>query len=305
MAPATNGADITNGQQPLNQIKQALEIVYDPHSTNDSRKQAGLFLESAKNEKEAPYHGFTLAYDRSQNAVVRHFGLLLLEHAVRYHWADYSVEENTTVRNWILTLAENVKMDGGDPVYLRNKIAQLWVEVAKRSWASEWLDMDELLAKLWENSSTQGNPAQRDLVLSILENLVEDVFNREDSVAGIRNTPLSKACIDIFTPMSVLREYFPQRDPSVVLVSGEEGWLGKLVTMLQKCLDAGVQGNSEVEACAIKVLGTLKVCMGWAIPKYVHTPAPPPSHIMANSKLGLNNLEPSPQQKWSKLSEDP
>lgn len=273
-APATNGA-VTNGhQQPLNQIKQALEIVYDPHSTNESRKQAGIFLESAKNEKEAPYHGFTLAYDRNQNAVVRHFGLLLLEHAVRYHWADYSVEESTTVRNWILTLAENVKMDGGDPVYLRNKIAQLWVEVAKRSWASEWLDMDELLAKLWENSSTQGNPAQRDLVLSILENLVEDVFNREDSVAGIRNTPLSKACIDVFTPMSVLREYFPQRDPSIVLVSGEEGWLGRLVSMLEKCLDAGVQGNAEVEACAIKVLGTLKVCMGWAIPKYAQTPFP-------------------------------
>lgn len=268
-APATNGADNTNGhQQPLNQIKQALEIVYDPHSTNESRKQAGIFLESAKNEKEAPYHGFTLAYDRNQNAVVRHFGLLLLEHAVRYHWADYSVEESTTVRNWILTLAENVKMDGGDPVYLRNKIAQLWVEVAKRSWASEWLDMDELLAKLWENSSAQGNPAQRDLVLSILENLVEDVFNREDSVAGIRNTPLSKSCIDIFTPMSVLREYFPQRDPSIVLVAGEEGWLKRLVTMLEKCLDVGVEGNAEVEACAIKVLGTLKVCMGWAIPKY-------------------------------------
>ncbi|KAH0609395.1 uncharacterized protein H6S33_012881 [Morchella sextelata] len=269
-APASNGIDNSSGhQQPLNQIKQALEIVYDPHSTNDSRKQAGLFLESAKSEKEAPYHGFTLAYDRGQNAVVRHFGLLLLEHALKYHWDEYSVEESTTVRNWILSLAENVKMDGGDPVYLRNKIAQLWVEVAKRSWANEWLDMDELLAKLWENSSREGNPAQRDLVLSILESLVEDVFNREDSVAGIRNTPLSKACIDIFTPMAVLREHFPLRDPSVVLVSGEEGWLARLVGMLEQCLEAGVQGNSEVEACAIKVLGTLKACMAWAIPKAI------------------------------------
>lgn len=268
-SPSANGAENTNGhlQQPLGQIKQALQIVYDPHSLNDSRKQASAFLESAKNHKEAPYHGFTLAYDRGHDAVVRHFGLLLLENAVRYHWAEYSTEEGTMVRGWVLALAEKVRMDGGDPVYLRNKIAQLWVEVAKRSWASEWLDMDELLGKLWENSSQEGNPAQRDLVLSILENLVEDVFNREDSAAGIRNTPLSKACIDIFTPVDVLRENFPQREASAVQRFGNDGWLVRLVEMLERCLVADVNNNAEVEACAVKTLGTLKACMSWAIPK--------------------------------------
>jgi len=271
-SPATNGGGNANGQtlqqpQPLDQIKQALQIVYDPHSSNDSRKQAGAFLESAKSDKEAPYHGFTLAYDRGHDAVVRHFGLLLLEQAVRYSWADYTAEESGMVRGWILGLAENVKVDGRDPVYLRNKIAQLWVEIAKRSWASEWLDMDELLVRLWDNSTQQGNPAQRDLVLSILENLVEDVFNREDSVAGIRNTPLSKACIDIFTPLDVLKENFPGREPSAVLRCGEGGWLTRLTEMLEKCLEAGVNNNTEVEACAVKVLGTLKACMSWAIPK--------------------------------------
>ncbi|CUS06929.1 unnamed protein product [Tuber aestivum] len=273
-SPATNGGGGANGQtlqqpQPLDQIKQALQIVYDPHSSNDSRKQAGAFLESAKSDKEAPYHGFTLAYDRGHDAVVRHFGLLLLEQAVRFSWVDYTAEESGMVRGWILSLAENVKIDGRDPVYLRNKIAQLWVEVAKRSWASEWLDMDELLVRLWDNSTQQGNPAQRDLVLSILENLVEDVFNREDSVAGVRNTPLSKACIDIFTPLDVLKENFPGREPSAVLRCGEGGWLTRLAEMLEKCLEAGVNSNTEVEACAVKVLGTLKACMSWAIPKAI------------------------------------
>ncbi|KAL7270468.1 karyopherin [Rhizina undulata] len=266
-SPAANGSDSINGQQPLHQIKQALQIVYDPHSSNDSRKQAGAFLETAKNDKEAPYHGFTLAIDRSHDAMVRHFGLLLLEHAIRYYWVDYTIEESALVKSWILMLAENVKMEG-DPVYLRNKVALLWVEIAKRSWGSEWLDMDELLVKLWDNSQREGNFAQRDLVLSILETLGDDVFNREDSVAGLRNSSLSKACIDIFTPDRVLQEFFPGREPTVARC-GEEGWLIRLVKMLDTCLESGLQGNAEVESCAMKVLGTLKVCMSWAIPKAI------------------------------------
>jgi len=263
---SANGA---GGQhsQPLQQLKQALQIVYDPHSSNDDRKQAGAFLEAAKTEKEAPYHGFKLAQDRTLDAVVRHFGLLLLENAVRYCWPDYTPPESAIVRGWILSLAENVH--SADPPYLRNKIAQLWVEVAKRSWDNDWLDMDELLLRLWENAASEPNAAQRDLVLFILETLVDDVFNREDSVAGLRNTPLSKACFDIFTPLSVFSTYYPQREASTVARCGDDGWLVRLVRLLEGALEAGVKKNTEAEACSIKILAVLKACMGWSIPKYV------------------------------------
>lgn len=263
MPPTENGAQQS---QPLHQLKQALQIVYDPHSSNDDRKQAGAFLEAAKSEKEAPFHGFKLAHDRTLEPVVRHFGLLLLENALRYSWPDYTVSESTTVRNWILSLAENVT--NSDPAYLRNKIAQLWVEVAKRQWDNEWLDMDELLVRLWENAAVQPNAAQRDLVLFILETLVDDIFNREDSVAGLRNTPLSKACFDVFTPLSVFNTYYSQREPSTVNRCGEDGWLVRLVRLLDGALDAGVKENSEAEVCSIKILGVLKACMGWSISKY-------------------------------------
>jgi exportin-5 len=274
------GATTENGgQQPhaLQQLKAALHIVYDPHSANDARKNAGAFLEAAKGEKEAPFHGFKLAHDQSLEPVVRHFGLLLLENALRYAWPDYTVSESTTVRNWILALAENV--NNNDPTYLRNKIAQLWVEVAKRQWDNEWLDMDELLVRLWENAARQPNAAQRDLVLFVLETLVDDVFNREDSVAGMRNTPLSKACFDVFTPQMVFDTYYPQRDSvgtSNVVRCGEDGWLIRLVRLLEEALDAGVKENSAAEACSIKILGVLKACMGWSISKYVlHDPLVP------------------------------
>lgn len=262
------GADSSNGHNPeaLMQLKQALQIVYASGSSNQDRKEAGAFLEAAKNDKEAPYHGFKLAYDRTLDAVVRHFGLLLLENAIRYYWSEYTASESVMVRSWVLALAETVSTN--DPSYLRNKIAQLWVEVAKRSWANEWLDMDDLLVKLWESAAQESNAARRDLVLFILETLVEDVFNREDSVAGLRNAPLSKACLDIFTPTSVFNTYFPGREPSPVVKCGEDGWLLRLVQILNWCLEVGVGKNPDAENCAVKVLGTLKACMGWAIPKY-------------------------------------
>ncbi|KAA8913607.1 armadillo-type protein [Sphaerosporella brunnea] len=264
--PEENGAS-TAQSQPLLQLKQALQIVYSPQSSNEDRKQAGAFLEAAKSDKEAPFHGFKLSHDESLEPVVRHFGLLLLENAIKYSWPDYTATESITVRNWILSLAENV--DTSDPVYLRNKIAQLWVEVAKRMWDNEWLDMDELLVRLWENAATEPNAAQRDLVLFVLETLVDDVFNREDSVAGLRNTPLTKACFDIFTPHSVFDTYYPQREPSNVSRCGEDGWLVRLVRLLDGALEAGVEKDSEAEVCAIKILGVLKACMGWSIAKAV------------------------------------
>lgn len=251
--------------QPLDQIQQALEIVYNPQSSRDTRDQAGAFLEATKTAKEAPFHGFTLAHNTSLNPYVRYFGLQCLEHSVRYGWAAYSESEGETVRGWILNLAQGVL--SSDPLYIRNKIAQLWVEVAKRAWGDSWLNMDELLVKLWENASREPNPAQRDLVLFILETLVDDVFNREDPAAGLRNGILSKACFDIFTPHGVFREFYPHRADGTVPRCGEEGWLLRLTTLLGQALDAGVGDNEEVKACCLRILTVLKACMGWSIPK--------------------------------------
>ena len=254
-----SGAGGGGQAQALRQIKKALDIVFDTRSSNKDRQDATDFLGVAKNDKEAPLHGFTLAFNRNLDPIVRHFALQMLEHGIRYFWDGYTVDEAIAVRGWVLALAENV--DSSDQMFVRNKVAQLWVEVAKRSWAEEWLDMDELLVKLW-----QGTPAQRDLCLNILETLVDDIFNRDDSIAGIRNASLSKACVDIFTPSRVLLEAFPQREHTSVVRCGEEGWLVRLVNLLSSCLDQGVE-NAEAKACALRVLQTLKLSVGWSIPK--------------------------------------
>src|SRR5579871_297397 len=72
----------------LARIHGALELVHSPYTSNESRKEASLFLENIKTDEEAPYHGFTLAYDRSQQSVVRHYALSLHEHAIKHRWQD-------------------------------------------------------------------------------------------------------------------------------------------------------------------------------------------------------------------------
>ncbi|KAJ6258911.1 Exportin-5 [Drechslerella dactyloides] len=250
----------------VQQIIAALQVIHDPSSSNSHRKHAGDYLEHAKADAKAPLHGFTLAADLDQIPAVRHFGLGLLAHAIRYNWLDYAREESDAIRLWVVQLAQRSRPD--DPSYLRNKVAQLWVDVAKRSWAAEWLDMDFNLVKLWETDLLH-----RELAMYILESLVDEIFNREDSHSDPRTSVLHKACVDIFTPFRVLAESYPQRENKVDIRCGQDGWLGRLVLQLQECLAAGV-ADPKAEAFAVQALSTLRACMSWSIPKaIVHTGA--------------------------------
>jgi exportin-5 len=248
----------------LPRIHEALDIVHGPYSSNNSRRQASLFLEEIKTDDEAPYHGFTLASDKNQQPVVRHYALSLLEHAIKHKWADYSEAQATALREWVLQLSQQISPD--DPLYLRNKTAQLWVEAAKRSWAAEWIDMDELLMQLWE---TPGSVVHKEFVLFVLETLSDEVFNGEDTVAILREGALSKACVEIFTPAIVLAEAFPNRQIGTTVRYGEEGWLVRMGELLNQCLDNDLYHNSQYQSCATKTLAVYKSVMPWAIPRAI------------------------------------
>ncbi|KAK2626294.1 hypothetical protein QTJ16_004556 [Diplocarpon rosae] len=263
-APEVTNPINRGGTTLLPQIHEALDIVHGPYSSNDSRREASIFLDNIKSNAEAPYHGFTLASDRSQQPVVRHYALSLLEHAIKHKWQEYSESQGTVLREWILQLSQDVSRE--DPLYLRNKIAQLWVEIAKRSWAAEWLNMDELLVRLWE---VPGSVVHKEFVLLVLETLSEEIFNGEDTVAVLREGALSKACVEIFTPATVLTEVFPNRQPGIPVRYGEEGWLLRIGELLNQCLESDLGGTSQYQTCAVKTLAVYKSVMPWAIPKAV------------------------------------
>ncbi|KAK0724766.1 armadillo-type protein [Lasiosphaeris hirsuta] len=249
----------------LLKIHDALKIVHSPYSTNQSRQEAQAFLEEVKNLNEAPSHGFTLASDKVQAPIIRHYGLSLLEHVVKHRWAEYGSEQRVFLRGWILQLSENVSKD--DPPYLRSKIAQLWVEIAKRCWAADWMDMDFLLVRLWE---VQDSPVHKEFVLQILEILSDEIFNGEDAVVAIREGVLSKACVEIFTPASVLTESFPNRQTGPGVRFADEGWISRVTQLTRECLNGDLERSEDIRACAVRALAVLNSVIPWAIPKAIH-----------------------------------
>ena len=263
---SANGGPQSHGQEleGLSQIHQALDAVHSPHSQNDARRQAQDFLEKIKDHAEAPAQGYELAADKSQSPIVRHYALSLLEHAIQYRWSTYTEEQAAALRRWVILLGQ--ALDREDPLYLRNKTAQLWVEVAKRCWGAEWMDMDSMLAELWQASDSV---VHKELVMFVLETLSDEIFTGDDPVVAMREGVLSKACVEIFTPTAVLLEVFPNRQPGPDVRCGHEGWLNRLSELLDYCINSNQKDNPEVKACAIRALSVFLSLMPWAIPRAV------------------------------------
>jgi len=265
MASNSNAGNGSEDGEVFSQIRQALEIVHNPYSANDARRQAQDFLEQIKDTQQAPIHGHSLASDRSQPHIVRHYGLSLLEHAIRYQWSSYEQSQIEALLQWVLGLTQAIARD--DPAFIRNKTAQLWIEMAKRSWGQEWSDMDTRLVELWNADSA----VYKEFVLLVLETLADEVFTGDDPVVNFREGVLSKACVEIFTPTDVLVEMFPNRQAGPDVRCGHEGWLTRITQFLSMCLapDAGIKDNAEVKSCAIRCLATMQTQLPWAVPKAI------------------------------------
>ncbi|KYK56067.1 Armadillo-type fold protein [Drechmeria coniospora] len=261
----------------LTKVHQALEVVHSSFSANSARQQAQAFLEDVKEVPEAPLQGYKLAADKSQSPVVRHYALSILEHSIRYRWATYSPEQAVALRTWVLDLSQAISRE--DPMYLRNKTAQLWVEVAKRCWGADWMDMDAMLLQLWQ---TNDSAVHKELVMFILETLSDEVFAGDDPVVAMREGVLSKACVEIFTPTAVLAEAFPNRQPGPDVREGHDGWLSRIATLLNYCINSPDKENADVKACTLKAFSLLLSLMPWAIPKAISA-----AHCVAVMTAGL------------------
>ncbi|PHH68125.1 hypothetical protein CDD82_824 [Ophiocordyceps australis] len=263
------GSDISNGGEAdtLSKIHLALDAVHSPFTANEERRRAQSFLEHVKDDPRAPFQGYTLASDANQPPLIRHYALSLLGDAIRYRWSSYSHSEAEMLRKWVVDLSR--ALPANDPAYLRNKTAQLWVEVAKRCWGEDWMDMDSMLFELWQ---AYGSPVHKELVMFVLEYLSDEVFAGDDSVVAMREGTLSKACVEIFTPASVLAETFPNRQPGPPVRHGPEGWLSRISQFLHDCISAGTQGSGQdINGYTLRALAVTLSLVSWAIPQAIST----------------------------------
>ena len=273
-----DGAFDTYWQQPtvtsdhIETVNRALHATLDPRTSNEIRQQALHHLEAFKTQPDAPHYGFTLADDWKQPEAVRYYGLQLLEYAVRYRWSDYNHDQTQQLRTWVKCLAGSIREQ--DALFIRNKIGQVWVEVAKRCWGSEagdWVDMDQLLVTLWDKSMSEKGSANKVLVLYILETLSEDVINNEDAVAGLRLDVLGSCLNEIMVPAGLYREFqttMQRGERQTEVRDGEEGWLARMCSFFAACVkQLRIGGDKEMvrsmSFCAVKALHALKPTMQW------------------------------------------
>ncbi|RVX75416.1 hypothetical protein B0A52_00769 [Exophiala mesophila] len=255
--PTVNGAAYGSPSNAFetSSILQALEVIHNPTTHNDVRRQASDYLERLKASPDASHYGFILSTDRSQAPLVQHFGLSLLSHVIHHEIHNLSEEQSNQLRGCVLDLG--AALQPSDLAFVRNKVAELWIELAKRSWALDWFDLDERLVQLWSQDLTH-----KTFVLTVLENLSEDVFVREDSIAILRGRDLNSAVVEIFTSSSNYAGGIKIGDSVRQMRHGDIGWLARISTFLSEVVNN--QSNDKlVRELTLKAMSALRSVFIW------------------------------------------
>ncbi|XP_012578036.1 PREDICTED: exportin-5 isoform X2 [Condylura cristata] len=153
------------------QLVKAVTVMMDPSSTQRYRLEALKFCEEFK--EKCPICvpcGLKLA-EKTQIAIVRHFGLQILEHVVKFRWNSMSRLEKVYLKNSVMELIANGTLDIlEEENHIKDVLSRIVVEMIKREWPQHWPDM---LVEL-DTLSKQGE-TQTELVMFILLRLAEDV----------------------------------------------------------------------------------------------------------------------------------
>ena len=278
MDPDNPAAPAATDDPEMPELLRALEAIHDPRSSNNLRHEATAFLERAKLSPQAFRRGFGLAVNpnptaaaaknapapTAQDTVVRHFGLSMMLYYLKYVFepdgggdggAAVSAEE---LPRYAFELARSLR--GEDPAFVRNKVAQIWADVAKRVWGGGgWMAMDAELVALWALSAPH-----RAFVLAVLESLSDDIFNHEDHVAGLR-ADLGSALTRICVTEEFIAAHHPREghDPLNGLRCGHEGWLRRLGEYMKDCVDQSSSQHGQLVSEAVRVLNVLQSLCCW------------------------------------------
>uniref|UniRef100_A0A4W3GQ55 Exportin 5 n=1 Tax=Callorhinchus milii TaxID=7868 RepID=A0A4W3GQ55_CALMI len=114
--------------------------------------------------------GLRLA-EKNNTGIVRHFGLQILEHSIKFRWNGMVQREKVQLKNSVMTLlsrgTHNIMVE---EAYIKDALSRIVVEMIKREWPQQWPDMLNEMDKLTAMGETQ-----TELVMLILLRLVEDV----------------------------------------------------------------------------------------------------------------------------------
>ncbi|KAL0884167.1 hypothetical protein ABMA27_016175 [Loxostege sticticalis] len=149
-------------------LSRAVELTLNPTVAHEARNQAYNACESFKeNSPWCAQAGLLLASGSQYSAVVKHFGLQLMEHTVKYRWTQITQAEKIFIKENAMKL---LYMGGWEIGHLNDALARVIVEMIKREWPQQW---PTLLAEL-SDACSRGH-LHTQIVLHVFLRLVEDV----------------------------------------------------------------------------------------------------------------------------------
>ncbi|XP_014843037.1 PREDICTED: exportin-5 [Poecilia mexicana] len=154
------------------QLIKAVMVMMDAETNQIYRLEALKFCEEFKETSTLCVPcGLRLA-DKSQPAVVRHFGLQILEQVIKFRWNNMQQQEKVQLKECAMQLlATGTHSILEEESHVKDALSRIVVEMIKREWPQHWPDM----LKEMESLSSQG-AAQTELVMLILLRLAEDVI---------------------------------------------------------------------------------------------------------------------------------
>uniref|UniRef100_A0A8D0ADU7 Exportin-5 n=1 Tax=Sander lucioperca TaxID=283035 RepID=A0A8D0ADU7_SANLU len=154
------------------QLIKAVNVMMDPETDQIYRLEALKFCEEFKETSTfcVPC-GLQLA-DKAQTAVVRHFGLQILEHVIKFRWNNMQQQEKVQLKECAMQLlSTGTHTILEEESHIKDALSRITVEMIKREWPQHWPDMLKEMEAL-----TSHGEAQTELVMLILLRLAEDVI---------------------------------------------------------------------------------------------------------------------------------
>ncbi|XP_078000928.1 exportin-5-like [Glandiceps talaboti] len=153
------------------QLIEAVNTAMDPTVDHQKRLEAYQVCENFKeNSLHCARCGIEL-FGLQHSPVIRHFGLQLLEHCVKFQWNNMNAEEKVQFKETIMQLLTEGTLDIlSEQVYIKDGLSRIVVEMVKREWPQHW---PTLLREL--NQLCKKGELQTELVLLVFLRLAEDV----------------------------------------------------------------------------------------------------------------------------------
>ncbi|XP_055878617.1 exportin-5-like isoform X2 [Biomphalaria glabrata] len=184
----------------IHSLINAVEKVMNPLATNEERQIAHKICEEFKEtSKQSFQYGLHLA-EKNNSSFVRHFGLQVVEHFIKYRWQEASPADKSDLKINVFKLVDQGTKDIlEEEQHIKDGVSRILVELMKREWPQLWENLFTDFTVLCRNGETQ-----TELVLLTLLRLTEDVV-RFQNLPHARRRELLQA---LTSAMSSISSFF-------------------------------------------------------------------------------------------------